>query len=147
MLAVWWKGCSNCIHRDIQESPGCAWAIYIWSFLCGVCVILKYYFEYIIWMAEWCCLGYFLQLIHCKSTDYINCVKLCFASDERGLFWEYLLRWRSCLVCLVPSSKPVGNISKVTFPRLTIQKIQLLISCTAVFPVLENMWTFYVGTI
>lgn len=97
-------------------------------------------------MAGWCYLVYSLLLIHVKSTDYINCVKLYFASDEEGLFWECLLRCRSCLVCLVPSPKAVGNISKVTLPRLPVENIQLLISCTAIFPVLENMWTLYVGT-
>lgn len=145
MLAVWWKGRPNCFHRDFQEYTGCTWAIYICSLLCGVCVILKHYFECIVWMAGWCYLGYSLLLIHGKSTDYINYVKLYFASEEEGLFWECLLRCRSCLVCSnILISKAAGNISNVTLPRLPVQNIQLLISCTAVLPVLENMWTFCV---
>lgn len=131
------------IFRNVLAVP--EQSICICSLLCGVCVISKCYFECIVWMSGCCYLGYSLLLIHGKSTDYIDCVKLYFASDEEGLFWECLLWCRSCLVCLVPSSKAVGNISKVTLPRLPVQNIQLLISCTAVFPVPENMWTFLCG--
>lgn len=64
-------------------------------------------------MAGYYSLDYSLLLVHVKSSDYINCVKLYFACDEE-LFWKRLLRCRTCLVSLVPSSRAVGNISKVT---------------------------------
>lgn len=92
-----------------------------YSLLCVVIIVvavvikfLKYYYWVYFWLAGYYCLDYSLLLIHVKSSDYINCVKLYFACDEERLFWECLLRCRTCLVSLVPSSRAVGNISELT---------------------------------
>lgn len=116
---MWWKWCPNGIQRRFQEYARCTWVRYIYSLLCIfllLCNFKSIISEYIFSMAS----CYSVLLIHVKSSDYINCVKLYFSCDEEELFWDCLLRCRTCLVSLVPSSRAVGNIAKVSLEGLPV---------------------------